>query len=233
VELDAVPLVSSAPAAFSVSGVVTAPATAALQIFLGTPDGAVVRPDTSVSADGRFRTDLSMVAPGRYDLEIQTDTGQGAETAILLPLYVDAAPDPGPVVAPDAALASDGRAPGEILIELINAARRRAGASPVTRDDRLDSIARAHSADMASGGFFGHRSSRTGLLADRLTANGLYPASSAENVARSGNPLRAHRNLVASPSHRMRIVDPSFTHVGIGVVEDGGEVVLTEIFARW
>ncbi len=233
VELDAVPVISPARSRMDITGKCNTKGSTAVQAFLGMPDGTVVIPDTTISVSGQFTTRIFLAGPGKYELEIQTDSGMGAETAVLIPLYVDVDPDPRPVVAPDSADLENGNDPRITLTSLVNTVRARAGAPPVKRDSRLDSIAASHSADMIALGYFGHRSPRTGLLADRLKAHGLFPATSAENVARSSSLLRTHRNLVGSPSHRIKIVDPQFTHVGVGVLRDGEEVVVTEIFARW
>jgi uncharacterized protein YkwD len=36
-----------------------------------------------------------------------------------------------------------------------------------------------------------------------------------------------------SPSHRANILDPSLTHVGIGLARSAGELVVTQIFVSW
>jgi uncharacterized protein YkwD len=161
------------------------------------------------------------------------DTGRGPETTVLLPLYVGVEPEPGPVITLDAPAGADERQGIDVLTEAIDRARRGAGLAPLERDPRLDRIASLHSQDMVDRGYFGHRSPEGEVLADRLARAGLSPTNSAENVARSRSVARVHRNLMESPSHRLNIVDRQFTHVGIGVVRDGEDVVVTEIFARW
>ena len=90
-----------------------------------------------------------------------------------------------------------------LLFDYLAAARKRAGLRPISRDTRLDRVARAHSREMAERGFFGHVSPYRGALAKRLARGGLSPLRCAENVARSVTPLRIHRNLMQSPSHRL------------------------------
>jgi uncharacterized protein YkwD len=208
-----------------------------IEPYLGLPDGTVQRLNQtggwSGVNDGRFEIGLPLTTAGRYEFELLADTGRGPETTVLLPLYVGVEPEPGPVITLDAPPGTDSGSASETLAELIERERSRLDLAELARDPRLDRIAEAHSRDMVSRGFFGHRSPDGKVLADRLRFVGLTPRASAENIARSRSVARVHRNLMASPSHRINIVDPRFTHLGIGVARDGDDVVITEIFARW
>ena len=203
-----------------------------IQLFVGLPDGRVkrLRP-TQPSLDGRFQVATQLKQAGRYEVELLINRGRGPETAVLLPVFVGVSRDPRPLVAPDLSVTNDERSPEEKLFTFLNAARRRLGLSPLKRDKRLDAVARAHSKDMAAGGFFGHLSPVQGTLQERLDSSGLSPVRSAENLARSPSVYRMHRNLMGSPSHRINTLDPGFTHVGVGVVQDGNSLIATEIFA--
>jgi len=208
-----------------------------IEPYLGLPDGTVrklePRNGWSGVSGGRFAIAIPLEAAGRYDFELMVDTGRGPETAVLLPLYAGVEPEPGPLITLDAAPGASDRSAVDSLTELIARDRKRIGLEPLERDGRLDRIAASHSRDMVARSFFGHRSPDGDLLADRLQRAGLAPRSSAENVARSRSVTRVHRNLMESPSHRLSIVEPRFTHLGIGVARDGEDVVVTEIFVRW
>jgi hypothetical protein len=58
-----------------------------------------------------------------------------------------------------------------------------------------------------------------------------------ENVARASSASEAHAMLLASPGHRDNIVNPRFTHVGIGVVVERQMnpplYAVTEVFAAF
>ncbi|HUT77302.1 MAG TPA: CAP domain-containing protein [Polyangia bacterium] len=229
-ELDAVPIRFPQGRGTQVTGRVLDPRVARVTAFLGLPDGSVGR--LAVSGGSPFSIDIPQGSAGRHDLELLVDTGRGPEVAVLLPLYLGCEPERRPVVfqePPD----SGAREPARLLYELIGEVRRRAGLEPLRRDITLEALARAHSAEMIERGFFGHVSPATGSLAERLAAQGLRPTASAENVARAGSAWRAHRNLLQSPSHRMHLIDPRFTHVGVGAARDGDDVIVTEVFARW
>ena len=71
-----------------------------------------------------------------------------------------------------------------------------------------------------------------GDLARRLEAAGLGARVVGENVARASSIARAHRALHASPSHRLNLLHPRYTHAGFGVVtDDAGAVYACEVFA--
>ncbi len=218
----------------SIAGRLLTEKRAPIQLFAGLPDGRVkkfrpVRP----ARDGRFQIHVRLGQGGRNEIELLVDVGMGPETAALLPIFVGVSPDQRPVVAPDLRVENDSRPPDRILMSFLNAARERFGLTPLKRDRRLDAVARAHSEDMVAHGFFGHVSPVKGTLNRRLDKPGLAPARSAENLARSPSLYRIHRNLMSSPSHRINTLDPGFTHVGVGVVQDGKNLIVTEIFARF
>lgn len=53
-----------------------------------------------------------------------------------------------------------------------------------------------------------------------------------ENVGYGGSVDRLHAALMASPGHRANILEPSYTHVGLGVVVDGSTVWVAEVFMQ-
>jgi uncharacterized protein YkwD len=82
-------------------------------------------------------------------------------------------------------------------------------------------------------GYFGHVSPSGRDLTSRLRQAGYTTHRAAENLARSSTPQRAHAQLMESPSHRANILDPALTHVGIGVAEREGELLVTQIYVAW
>jgi hypothetical protein len=208
-----------------------------IEPYLGKPDGSVsrLRPSNGWSgvSGGRFSIGVPIDSAGRYELELLVDTGRGLETSVLLPLYAGVEPETGPLITLDAPQDSGEHPAIDSLADLIAREREKLSLAPLTRDPRLDRLAAAHSRDMVARAFFGHRSPDGDVLADRLQRIGLAPVISAENIARSRSVGRVHRNLMQSPSHRLNIVEPEFTHLGLGVARDGDDVVVTEIFVRW
>jgi uncharacterized protein YkwD len=234
VALEPIPVASAVGAVLVVKG--RAPGAAgAVRAFLGMPDGSAIALDVRTMGGGEFTAEVPLERAGRYDLEIQTDPGSGPETASLLPLFAGRPPDAVPTVAAADSEAAERsvEAPDAQIFSLVNAARKRLGAAPLVRDARLDAVALAHSTDMVALGYFGHRSPGGAMLADRLRTSGLRPSAFGENVARSSSAVRVHRNLMDSPSHRIELLDRSYTHMGVGVARDGDALVVTEVLARW
>ena len=71
---------------------------------------------------------------------------------------------------------------------------------------------------MASSGNFGH--SNIGSLLGPWSTVG-------ENIGKGGSVSSIFNALVASPSHFDNMVDPRFTHIGVGVFIDGNGVIWT------
>jgi uncharacterized protein YkwD len=107
------------------------------------------------------------------------------------------------------------------MLDLVNAARAEAKLDPLVADDALAAVARAHAADMDANHYFGHVSPTTGDVGDRLRRAKVRWSGFGENLAAGVSAEEMHRGLMGSPGHRANILEPRFTHVGIGVVVSG------------
>ena len=234
IDIDPVPVTPSMGQVLAVRGRVAVDGMRISSSFLGLPDGTVRKLDTArIPGSNDFEVRISFDRPGRHELELQTENGCGPETTVLLPLYVDVDPDVRPIIVLTESKAGDRHSPEEILAQMINSARSKANLPALVIDQRLEAVARSHTMDMVALGYFGHQSPDVTLLEDRLSNRGLAPSSSAENVARSHDITRAHRNLMRSPSHRLNTMSREFTHMGVAVEQDDDSVVVTVVFARW
>jgi uncharacterized protein YkwD len=110
------------------------------------------------------------------------------------------------------------------LHDLINQARTSKGLGDLRLSDRLSKIARAHSADMADGAKVLYHSCLTCRL------DSWEWSIAGENVGVAGTVGRVHRLFMQSPSHRANVLRSPFRTVGVGVVEKGGRLWVTEIF---
>lgn len=134
------------------------------------------------------------------------------------------------------------------FLSLINAERARHGLDPVQLETHLNAAAESHSRWMLRTDSFSHRGSNGSSATDRVQAAD-YPLEISwrvtENLALISvdrdDSLRAeiqalHRNLMNSPAHRVNILDPDVTHVGIGLEVgnfNGHQVIMgTQNFAR-
>lgn len=118
-----------------------------------------------------------------------------------------------------------------MLLRLLNDDRVVRGLPTVALDARASVVARRHSAEMFRLRYLGHISPLTGSDVDRLDNEGVTYGRSAEAIAFAPLALTAHLGLMSSRLDRLRLLDPAFTRVGIGVIaaEPYGFIV-TEVF---
>jgi hypothetical protein len=134
------------------------------------------------------------------------------------------------------------------LFARINADRVAAGASPLAYDLVAAKAGDAFCLDAALTGVMGHWDLAGRAPYDRFAdAGGVdWHGENFSGVSRTGPPflkdeltallLEAHRGMMAEKppddGHRRAILDPDWTHVGIGVALEGGEFRMTEEFTR-
>lgn len=192
------------------------------------PDGSTVR---TPAGDATVAFETPALERGLHRIEVLAVGPSGLEVLANMPVAcgVDLPP------SSEHSAPVDESNPETALLELVNRERQRSGAKPLATDSSLEETARAHSQDMVNGHFFGHQSPTTGVVDDRLRARGLRLGLFGENVAKGPSMAESHAMLLASPAHRQNIVNPRFSHVGIGVVrERAGDPPLfavTEVFA--
>jgi uncharacterized protein YkwD len=119
------------------------------------------------------------------------------------------------------------------LFRLISEERAKVHLNPLMEDKELGIIALAHSRDMFERKYFSHRSPDGKTMKERLDEAHITFMQAAENLAFAPDVTTAHTGLMNSKLHRDAILDPSFTRVGIGVVDSGSVgIMVTELFAR-
>src|SRR5438270_717433 len=104
------------------------------------------------------------------------------------------------------------------------AVRARNGVPPLATDGQLISVARAWSAQMAGPAGLSHNPDLGSQVSNWRTLG--------ENVGTGGDVASVEAALEASPHHFQNMVDPAFQYVGIGVVEAGGAIWVTEDFKQ-
>jgi uncharacterized protein YkwD len=119
------------------------------------------------------------------------------------------------------------------LVELLNQARREHGLQPLAVDERLTRAARKHTELIAQHSQLSHQFEGEPALQIRFSNENLPSDRQSENVAlNSLDVASAHDGLMHSPPHRKTILDPAFNVVGVGVLRSGGDIYVTEDFAR-
>ena len=109
------------------------------------------------------------------------------------------------------------------LWQLLNGARTNNGIAPIQQHGTLVGIARGRSADMLNRDYFSHTIPGCGCLVySQYDANGVAYLWAGENIGwNSGlddsySPVRVHEKFMASPGHRVNVLDGRFTHGGVG-----------------
>ena len=134
------------------------------------------------------------------------------------------------------------------LLSRINAERRAAGVPPLKYDLFAARVGDAFCLDAAVTGVSGHwdLAGRAPYLRWALAGGVDYHAENACSYSRIGGGFRedeasslllqAHGRMMAErppdDGHRQTVLDPLWTHVGIGFAAAGGEVRMTEEYSR-
>jgi hypothetical protein len=109
------------------------------------------------------------------------------------------------------------------FVAAINGTRASRGLAPLQVSGELSAKAQSWAQHMASVGQISH----SGDLSSGVSANW---TKLGENVGVGGTVSALHAAFVASPSHLRNIVDPAYTHIGVGVVHAGGVMYTAHVF---
>ncbi len=108
------------------------------------------------------------------------------------------------------------------VVELTNAERTQAGLEPLKLDVELSKVAGDKSLDMQQKNYFSHNSPTYGSPFDMMNQYGIDYRSAGENIAMGQtSPQEVVQGWMNSEGHRKNIMNPSFTHIGVGYVEEG------------
>lgn len=104
------------------------------------------------------------------------------------------------------------------MVRLVNEERQKADVAPLKIDLELSRVARIKSQDMYDNNYFSHTSPTYGSPFDMMKKFGISYRTAGENIAMHNSVQSAHNGLMNSDGHRRNILNPSFTHIGIGIV---------------
>lgn len=110
------------------------------------------------------------------------------------------------------------------VIRLVNQERAKRNLKPLQTDTDLSYTARVKSADMRDNDYFSHDSPQYGSPTQMVDDFGIqYNYGVGENIAAGQKtPAQVMIEWMNSDGHRRNILDPEYTHIGVGYV-DGGE----------
>ena len=117
------------------------------------------------------------------------------------------------------------------MLQLVNEERIKVGLNLLKSDPEMAEVARAHSRDMFTRGYFAHLNPDGKTPFDRMTAARVKYKAAGENLALAPTLDIAHNGLMNSPGHRANILQKNFGRLGIGVL-DGGKygLMITQNF---
>ena len=107
------------------------------------------------------------------------------------------------------------------MLTLVNNERMKHGLKPVKADRELTVVARAHSNDMFSRGYFSHYTPEGKDPFDRMKAGGIKYYSAGENLALGQTLKICHDGLMNSPGHKANILNPTYGRLGVGILDGG------------
>jgi uncharacterized protein YkwD len=107
------------------------------------------------------------------------------------------------------------------MLELVNQERASAGLAPLAPDPEMTEVARKHSADMFTRGYFSHNTPENKTPFDRMLEDNVRFLTAGENLALAPTLQIAHNGLMNSPGHRANILRPQFGRLGIGILDGG------------
>ncbi len=120
----------------------------------------------------------------------------------------------------------------QAMINEINKERAAAGLSPLQVDLRLVDVAQMKALDMKTNSYFSHTSPTYGSPFDMLKNAGIQYRSAGENIARNMSVDAAMAAFMGSDGHRKNILNPAYTHIGVGVVSSNSGNYYVQIFAQ-
>lgn len=108
------------------------------------------------------------------------------------------------------------------VVALVNTERAKQHIQGLDIDWELSRVARTKSCDMANKGYFSHQSPTYGSPFDMMKQFGIKYKGAGENIA-SGQktPEEVMKSWMNSQGHRENIMNPTFTHIGVGFCEGG------------
>lgn len=107
----------------------------------------------------------------------------------------------------------------ELVLNLINEARKKAGVSPLKLGTTLPKIAELKAEDMVKNSYFTHTSKTYGTPFKMMEDYGIDYTSAGENIAGNPNIEAAVKSWLASDTHKQNLLSSAYEYVGIGIAK--------------
>ncbi|MBZ4666504.1 CAP domain-containing protein [Mahella sp.] len=183
------------------------------------------------NADGTYSTVISASSNTKPVVQqpatISYPNTSSAPKSPTLPITTATAIEPAPAASKgDHTLTSEERE----MVDYINEERVKAGLKALVTDPELANVARLKAQDMRDNNYFSHTSPTYGSPFDMMKQFGLTYRTAGENIAKNSSVLKAHLALMNSEGHKANILNGTFTHVGVGIVDYQGGKIVVEMF---
>jgi uncharacterized protein YkwD len=121
----------------------------------------------------------------------------------------------------------------QLLLDLANQSRAKAGAPALTMDAGLSRAARVHAQAMFEARQISHQFDGEPSLPQRLAAaTRLQLDQEGENVALDYDAEHGHQHLMLSAPHRANLLNPAYNVIGMGVVRSGDRLYIVQDFGH-
>jgi len=107
-----------------------------------------------------------------------------------------------------------------LVLELINAQRKKEGLSELKFDNRLMRLAELKMMDMLEENYVSHNSDKYGNVFNMLKINSIDYKIAGENIARNSSEAKAVDAWMNSKSHKENILEERYEYTGICVMKD-------------
>ncbi|SHE39438.1 uncharacterized protein, YkwD family [Seinonella peptonophila] len=108
------------------------------------------------------------------------------------------------------------------VITLVNEERKKQGLKPLQLHAKLSDLAHKKSEDMKTKRYFNHQSPTYGSPCNMVSNHQISYRSCGENIAAGyQSPKKVVAGWMNSKGHRENILNPNFTHIGVGYVKGG------------
>lgn len=148
-------------------------------------------------------------------------------------------PAPQPAPSPTPAPSAPAQAPSQSVVltpaerhvfDAINRERVARGIQPLKLNPALVELARKKSQDMVDNNYFAHQSPVYGRASDMMRSAGIRFNYAGENLARTTSAANAVNLFMNSGTHRSTLLNPRFSETGVGIVQIGRQIYVTQMF---
>lgn len=153
---------------------------------------------------------------------VEENTNENSDQEADLPVQPQK-PVPDPVENVDSQQESQ-------LLNLVNQERTKNGLTQLKLDNNLTRVARIKAQDMIDNNYFSHNSPTYGSPFDMMDEFNISYQYAGENIAQNTGVKKAHTALMNSSGHRKNILNPNFTHLGIGIKKAERGYIYVEMF---